>query len=46
VSQEEYNNFMNERQSTFDRDGDGIISEDEYRGDGEKTPSGYKPKKD
>lgn len=46
VSQEEYTNFMNERQSTFDRNSDGIISEDEYRGDGEKTPSGYKPKKD
>ena len=42
VSKEEYEAFMNERQSLFDRDGDGIITEDEYRTDGEKLPSTYR----
>ena len=44
VSREEYTSFMNERQDTFDRDGDGIITEDEYRTDGEKVPSWYRKK--
>lgn len=42
VSKEEYESFMNERQTLFDRDGDGIITEDEYRTDGEKLPSSYR----
>lgn len=42
VSKAEYETFMNERQSLFDRDGNGVVTEEEYRTDGEKLPSSYR----
>lgn len=45
VSRQEYETYMTRHQQNFDRDGDGIISPDEYRADEEKVPTSYAYKK-
>jgi Ca2+-binding EF-hand superfamily protein len=42
VSKEEYDAYFGARYQTYDRDGDGIISEKEFRTDYETLPSSYK----
>jgi hypothetical protein len=41
ISKEEYETFMSKQQQNFDLDGDGVISRDEYRADGERLPAKY-----
>lgn len=45
VSRQEYETYMTRHQQNFDRNGDGIISPDEYRADEEKVPTNYAYKK-
>tara|TARA_R110002072_G_scaffold107003_7_gene233299 strand:- start:1737 stop:1928 length:192 start_codon:yes stop_codon:yes gene_type:complete len=42
VSREEYEAYYGGRYNTYDRNGDGIITEKEYRSDFEKLPSRYR----
>lgn len=48
VSKEEYDAYFGARYQTYDRDGDGIITDKEFRTDYETLPGHYKkpPKKD
>jgi len=48
VSKAEFEAYMKNHQANFDRNGDGVISKDEYRTDGERLPGAYikRPKKD
>ncbi|MBI2235078.1 MAG: EF-hand domain-containing protein [Micavibrio aeruginosavorus] len=41
VSRQEYEAYMTRHQENFDRNGDGIISPEEYRADEEKVPTSY-----
>ena len=41
LSPKEYEIFSKQYQQNFDRNGDGVITKDEYRGEGEKLPSSY-----
>tara|TARA_R110001592_G_scaffold31482_1_gene110934 strand:+ start:9754 stop:10278 length:525 start_codon:yes stop_codon:yes gene_type:complete len=42
VSQEEYEAYYGARHNIFDRDGDGVVTEKEYRSDLEKLPGSYR----
>lgn len=42
VSREEYEAYYGARYGTYDRDGDGIVTEKEYRRDTEKLPGSYR----